>query len=391
MGKLSNAQIKTIVNSAYAQMTGQDDLTQLDLSAFVDGGSNSIADNREKFTGALLGVITKNIYTDTAYRSEYKDDFYVDSEEFGAITQMIHVEIPNVIDDSAWKDFTSGVTTVGQYTVYLPVVDNKLYNKSSSWALPISITGEQWDTAMHNASELATFVNYIFMCVDNKIVQHMEDMNDENRNNFIGEKILYSATEGATGVHKVDLIAEYVAENGIATAFSREDALNSKEFLAFASSKIDEFVGYFRKQTALFNTEGKVRFTPNERLVCQILQRFESRMKSVAYANTYNEEYIKLPLHRTVSWWQSAGDLSFDDVSALNVKTSTGTLNTDGIVGLLCDKWAILHTIRKNRVGSQHFDIENITHYEYQHRDSYMNNLTMNAVVFVMNDYTPTT
>ena len=49
----------------------------------------------------------------------------------------------------------------------------------------------------------------------------------------------------------------------------------------------------------------------------------------------------------------------------------------------------IAHTIISNRVGSQHFNIENLTHYEYQHRDKYMNNLTLNAIVFVMNDYTP--
>lgn len=387
MATLKNEQIRTIVNTAYNEMTGITDIqAPLDLSAFCDNGSNAITDDREKFTKALLGVLTRTIYTDSSYRSEYKDVFYEDSEKFGAIVQMIHAEMPDVIEDSAWKDFTSGVTTVGQYTVYLPVVDNKLYNKSTSWALPLTISGEQMDTAFRNETELRSFINYLFMCLDNKIAEHMENMNDENRNNFIAEKILYAQNPEAKGVHVFDLVKEYALEKGLTTA-TRNAMLNDREFLAWSSAKISEFTRYFKKQTSLFNTEQKVRFTPSDRLVCQILGRFETKMTSIGYADTRHEEYIKLPLHETTPWWQASGDLSFDDISALHIKTSTGTVNTSGVVGLLCDKWAILHTIRKNRVASEYFDIENLTHYEYQHRDSYMNNLTMNAIVFVMNDY----
>ena len=389
MAKLSNAQIKDLVNTAYKQFTGKEDIaTPLDLTAFCDMGAESIGDNRERFTNALIGVITKNWFLDTSYRSQYNDIFYEDNERFGAIIQAISVEAPEAKDNEAWKDFESGVSKVGQYTVYLPIVSTKYYTKSSSWAIPITISWEQWDTAFHNETELTSFVNYVFMVVDNALVQHMEDMNDENRNNFISEKIAYSKNPDAKGVHVVDLVAEYVKEKGITQTYTRLKALNDREFLSFASAKMSEYIGYFRKQTALFNTEQKVRFTPEERLACQILSLFESKMASVGYANTFHDEFIKLPNHQSVSWWQSAGDLSFDDVSRINIKNGNTTTEASGIVGLLCDKWAIVHTIRSNRVGSQNFGIENITHYEYQHRDSYINNLTMNAVVFTMNDHT---
>lgn len=391
MAKLTNNQITSLVNTAYKEFTGNTDITgDLDLTSFTDNGSNTIpSGDREKFTGALLGVISRTIFTDTSYQSEYKDIFYEDSERFGAITQMIHAEINDVIDNSAWKDFESGTTTIGQYTVYIPSIDNKIFSKSTSWALPIDITGEQWDTAFHNESELSSFVSYLFMMVENKMMAHREELNDLNRNNFISEKIIYSKKPEAKGVHVVDLVAEYVADKGITTATSSESLLNDREFLSFASAKMGEYLGYFRKQTSLFNTEQKVRFTPTDRLVCQILEKFENKMSNIGYANTFHEEYIKLPNHQSVPWWQAPGDLSFTDVSSLHVTTESGTTETSGIVGLICDKWAILHTIRSERVASHYFPIEDITHYEYQNRDSYMNNLTMNAIVFVMNDYTP--
>ena len=387
--KLSNTQIKALVNASYGQMTGSSDIAELDLSAFCDNGTNDLTGERERFTGALIGVCTKNWYTDTSYRSEYFDAFYEDNERFGAIMQTIHAKVPDVIDNSAWKDFVSGTTTVGQYTVYLPIVSTKYYTKSTSWALPITISWEQWDTAFRNESELSSFVQYVMMMVDNALIQHMEDMNANNRNNFIAEKILASKNVAVKGTHVVDLVAEYVKEKGITVATSRNSLLNDREFLVFSSSLMNKYIYYMRKQTALFNTEGLVRFTPEDRMVCQILTDFETRMSTIGYANTFHDEYIKLPFHQSVPWWQNGGNLSFDDVSSIHVKTENGSTDTSGIVGLLCDKWAIIHTIRSNRVGSQNFNIENLTHYEYQHRDSYMNDLTMNAVVFVMNDYTP--
>ena len=53
MGKLTNTQIKTLVNTAYNQFTGQTATTdELDLTAFTDNGENVIGENdREKFTG----------------------------------------------------------------------------------------------------------------------------------------------------------------------------------------------------------------------------------------------------------------------------------------------------------------------------------------------------
>ena len=83
MPKYSPSQIKDIVNTAYNQMTGKTEVTEpLDLTAFTDKGSISLADNRDAFTGALISVCTRNWFTDTSYRSEYNDIFYEDFQQF---------------------------------------------------------------------------------------------------------------------------------------------------------------------------------------------------------------------------------------------------------------------------------------------------------------------
>lgn len=390
MATLTNTQINSLVNQAYSQFTGQTGNTVIDLSAFDSGESENFAVARSKFTQALLAVCTKNWFTDTSYRGLYNDPFFEDSSRFGAITQMISATVPEVKDNSAWGTFTSGTTKVGQYTVYLPVVDTRYYAKSESWALPITITGDQWDTAFRSETELNEFVAYIFMVVDNAIVQHLEDLNNSNRNHFIAEKFAYAESEGAKGVHIVNLVELYCKETG-KTTLTASDFLADADGLRSAIKNIGLYEGFMRKQTALFNTEGKVRFVPKEREVVQLLGAFVKTLNSVALSNTFNADMLKLPLYSEVSAWQSMANLTFDELSTINVKLdSSKTINKKGIVGLMCDKWAIIHTIKSDRVASQHFNIENLTLYEYQHRDQYINNLTMNAIVFTVEDYTAT-
>lgn len=392
--KLTTTQIDTLVNAAYAQATGSADLsTPLDLSAFSDVGNGDPTLLREKFTGSLMGQLIKNWYGDTSYRSEYVDDFYEDAETFGAIMQFIDVEIPHAQQNSAWKDFVSGVTTVGTYTVYLPVVTSKFFTRQEAWSIPLTITGEQWNQAFKDAAGLASFVNFVWLCVDNAMIQHLEDMNSANRNNWLAEK-LQATADGVSGIHSVDLVAAYVADRGITTAFSAIDFLTTEDSLLYMAEQFDLYASYMLKQTELFNTEGKVKFVPRDRLVCQVNSSIAKRLDVFARSGVYHADMTSLPRYRDVAAWESMESLDIADLTGINVTVTkadgtTATVSQSYIVGFIADKWCIMHTVVQNRVASHRFDIEDVTHYEMQHLDRYMNNLGQNGVVFVLNDFTP--
>ena len=386
--KLTTADISSIVNSAYAQFTGDSGAVLTDIRNLVDEGTSDIAALRSKFTGALLAQVAKNFYTQTSAESEYDDPFYQDSEEFSAICQMISATVPEAMANPAWQDFVSGTSTVGQYTLYLPVVKTSYFTKQEAWSIPLSISGEQWNQAFRDNEGLNEFVQFLHLVMGNAILAHREHMNEMNRNNYIAEKLNAEADQTVDGIHAVDLIALYASEFALSTAFTVEDALASDTFKTFAMSKIGEYADYMKKQTSLFSVDETVRFVPTERLVCQMLSAFDKKL-AVTQAGIYHNDLIKMPGYRTVASWQGLGDLTFDDLSAINVKVAGGTVAQDGIVCLLVDKWAILHTIKKQRVAAQHFEIEDITHYSYQFVDQYMNNLSMPGIVFYMSDYTP--
>lgn len=391
MATLNNNQIASVINSAYTQMTGADTLTTLNLKDFVDTG-NAKADiigSTENFTKALINVLIRNWFSDTSYRSEYNDPFYEDSEAFGAIIQFIDVTVPQVKESRAWTNYTSGETTVGQYTVFLPIVETQLFGKSVSWELPIAITDNQWNTAFDSEDKLRGFVDFIWLCMDNALLQHLEDCSAMNRNNFMAEKLAYQSAHEGVGMHAVNLVKAYCDKNDIAE-MTVEQFRNNKECLIFASQQMMLIKNYMKKQTSMFNTSDKVRFTPEDRIVVEILSDFESDIVYNAMSSTFHDELIDMPLHRSVPAWQSMNDLSFNGVSSIDINNgSDGTnIKQSGIVGLIVDKWAIIHTFIDTYLASQRMDLNRLTLYAYQYTDRYINNLTMNGCVLYLEDVT---
>ena len=396
---INNNQAAEVIKAAFKQATGSTALDTLDLEGIIDAGkSGEFTPEKEPFTKALISVLTKNWFTDSSYRSQYKDPFYEDAERFGAIIQAISIEVPEVTESHAWKDFspvvdpsTGDVTyaTAGIYNVYVPVGDTKYYTKSISWELPIAITNEQWDVAFDNTSEALSFVSYVLMCVDNAIVIHLENMNNASRNDFIAEKVNYATTQGATGVHVINLVEEYQKSQAEPADMTAEAYLNSTDALLNGIEVLMNHIDLLRKPTRIYNTEQKLRFTPDERLVVQVLSQYENRLNVVGRSNIYHDELVALPGHEKIPYWQAPGLVNaFADVANINVKTASGdSVDVDGVVAFVADKWSILHTIRNKRVASTYFDPEDLTQYYNQFRDQYMNNLTMNAIVFVVQDY----
>lgn len=400
---LNNNACYTLINAAYSQIVGDAAIATEDLSDFVETGvaySSLIANNawKDQFTKALLAQCVKNFYLDTEYRAAYKSPFFKDSRRFGAITQMISCEVGDVQESHAWQQFVSGTSTVGVYTLYLPSVSAKTVGHSASFELPIAITDEQWDTAFKNEDELAKFVSFIMMTVKNKIEVFLEGCEEMNRNNFIGEKIAYASGVNPSGVHVIDLVALYRAETGDTTITTAAEFMSDDKCMRFAAETIDKYSLYLQRMSTLFNIDGAEKFCPKDRLVCQILQHFYSRMKSVSYSDAFNYDFVKLPDFEAVPYWQgfgvagSTGAIDFDEVSAIKVKTASGdTVSQSGIVGFLCDEFGVITTLLSQRVAVTRHDPEALTQYYYQFRRQNVNILSQNALVFVLNDVTEET
>lgn len=394
-----------IVNAAYKQAVGTSAVDTVDLSDFCDSGVayGSLTVARDKFFKALLDQVV-NFYTDTTYE-DYNDVYYVESRRFANLIQMINVQPGDVQESHAWRDFAPNTSTnpvtyakVGTYDVKPPVVDTTYYQKTVSWELPIAITGQQLDDAFKSAEELRGFVDYIYLCVDNKLKIHRENLNATNRNNAMGWKI-YSASQGTPGIHKINLLDKYNTERGksidtIAEFMADADALR------YAGSQILLYSQYFKKPSTLFNTKGLVKFCPADRMVLEVNSMFENSINEVALSNTFHDELASMNgasgIHVSTPAWQGWGVNSveasttaaaFDQVTKIDVTLDNDqTVTQSGIVAFLADKLGVAHAIRNERIATYYAEPEDLQLFFYQNRDQYLTNLAQNMLVFTLEE-----
>lgn len=386
-----NTDIHSFLQDATNQILGADARDTLTLTDIVDIGKTWEFSQKEQWVKELSGMFIKDMYTDRAYKDKRNDVFFEDAARFGAVVRIINMEMPDLIENRSWTQVTSGVTTIGSNTVYLPIVNQQLFGATDSWGVSIAYTGNQLDAAFENEAGLLEFESYVKLMAKNAIEVHRATMNSVNRNNYIGEKIHAGNTSGKVNV--VNLVEEYQRDHGntnmtVAQFFASADALR------YSVKTFKKYKDLLHDMSTLFTMDStsKGKFVPEDRFVFQVLSDFEGRLDSEVYSTTYHDEFVKLPLYRNVNAWQALRGLTtlrFEDLSAIDIVTANGdTVSQNGIVAMMVDKWAIMHTMVQNRVGYQRDDIKNISMYDYQFTDRYMNNLLLPGIIFTIQNYT---
>lgn len=382
------------LNEAVEQKVGETPLAELSYKDIVAKVQTQA--QKEEWVKALTGRIITTKYLVSEYAKKVNDIFYEDSEMFGAVTQVIDMEMPEAIANRSWINVTSGETVIGCNTIYLPIVDEKLYAGMVGWEIPVTITGNQMNMAFRSESGLRQFNNYVELVAQNAINYRKQIMSGINRNNYIANKLLASRSQGTSRKHKVNLIEEYCIYHGV-NSMTVQQFFSSSDALRFSAKTFKKYAGLLTDMSVLFTTkeESTGKFIPKNRFVFQVLEDFSGMMDAEVYSTTFHDQFVKLPLFREVASWQAltttTAATSFDALSSLDIQlddASQTVINQSGVVAVMLDKWAVMHTTIENRVGVQHDDIKNITLYAHQFTDRFINNLTLNGIVFTVEDYT---
>lgn len=406
-----NSAAETFLNAAADQAKGKSVIATQQYEELIHEAGDWTPGQKEQFLSTLSAKYVDTIYTDTEWTDKFGDLYYVDSEQFGSIVQIINTEMPEVRANRAWDSITSGTTTIGENFVYLPVVKEQLTGGTSSWAIPFALTGTQMNTAFESAGGLRRFENYVTMSAENAGRYHIARMSAANRNNYILEKISAGNVTGKINV--VNLVEEYCKMTGTASMLAKDFRNNSNGCLRHVARIFKKYKALLCDDiTTLFtmDTTSNGKFIPDSRFTFSVLSDFAALLEAELYSQTYHENFVKLKGYREVPSWQGLrsstttvdfADLSRIDASRTNVTTGdtytvvdtntftgyTGSTDTTGIVGLMCDRWAIMHTIVRHRTGVQRDDIKDITLFEHQYTDRYINNLMLPGIVFIIADY----
>lgn len=373
-------QLHTIVNAVTKEILGETAIVNEDLSNIVDTGKLIIDSENglDNYVRKLVNHIGKVVFVNRAYAGGVPS-VVMDSWEFGSILEKIGTIIPEAEENDSWK--LKDGETYSQDVFHQPKVEAKFFNSKTTFEVPMSFTERQVKESFSSAEQLNGFVSMIVTSIENSMTVKLDALIMRTINNMTAETML-----GGDSPRAVNLLALYNAQ--AQTPLTSAKALTSNDFVRFATYQIALISDRMSKISTLFNSEKKPRFTPSDMLRTVLLSDFSKSSEILMSATTENPDRVKLPSHDSVPYWQGSGEnYSFDDVSMIDVKTSSGKMfKQSGIIGVMFDRDAVGVTNLDRRVTTNYNAKAEFFNNYYKMDAGYYNDLAENFVVFYIKD-----
>ena len=374
-------QIYQFVNEAAKAVAGEITLPTEDLTNIVDvGRSIQNAQGVDAFYKALVNRIGKMYFVDRKYTGLLLN-LFKDSWQFGSIVGKVQVDDMEVQENSTWEIINGA--SYDPFVVNLPVVSSKFYNKMATFELDITTPTKQIEQSFVSVDEMNRFLSMVQTMVYNSMEARIEACAFAALDNLI------AATIDANGASVVHLLSTYNTTAG--TSLTAATALLNRDFLQWSAKIMGLYKKRLAARTVIYNLGGKRRFTPADRLHFIALADYAESVKNVAYGNTYNEEFVKLPYYDEIPYWQAPGtsfawaDVSKIDVTAFVDDAGTAKAVSKGdIIAVMFDEDAVGILQPRKRVTTQ-YNAKNETYNDFHKWESrYFCDFNENAVAFVL-------
>lgn len=347
---------------------------------------------------SLVNRIVKTIFAVRRYEPQSRG-ILRDEDEFGAFKQKVHYHLANAVDNPAFKipqeDADTHVLTYEQSSPYdvstTLEVTALIFGGQGTWSIEIVRPSEQIKTAFLNAAEMASFIDGIYVYIENSLsleIERVEAMADNTG-------IAYTWQRGKSR----NLLTEYNATLAAgATPLTVSGALSSPAFLRFAGLQIRNTLKFMRRMTTLFNAGGLPKFTPDDRVVVEMLTDFVSATATNMESDTYHRELVELPGYREIEFWQSPGaNFDFADTSKISIANDAmildpedtedvGEVTQGGIIAFIKDIDAVAANFGYQRAWEHYNERDDVYVHGEQARKGYAVDPNENMVVFYIAD-----
>lgn len=348
-------QIYTIINDAVEDALGKNNsISQLDTTDFVSLGKSLNALNLlEGWFGALTNRIAKTVYFARTYepstRSVLRDEM-----EYGAFIQKVYYDMPTAVENATWEipNGDGDYVQASPYDVETTInVSAKIFGGKGTWSIEIVRPIEQIKTAFLGASEMMSFIDGIYVTIENAFKLEEERLTALAVNTSMAMSIKKGNAR--------NLLDEYNTLHPTNTLTVAE-CLENADFLKYASKEINRTIDNMGKMSTAFNAVGYATFTNKDNLVVEMLSEFASASDMYLQADTFHNELTKLPNYEKIPFWQSSGKaFAFADCSKINiendglkdstVESDTGVVEQGGIICFLHDIENVMATFGNKR------------------------------------------
>lgn len=377
-------QIYQIMNTVTGEILGESVVVNEDLSNIVDVGTAIFnASAIDNYVKSLVNHIGKVIFVNRPYSGNVPS-VLMDGWEYGSVLEKIHAELPDATENESWE-LTDG-TSYDPNVFYKPIVSAKFFNKRVTFEIPMSFTERQVKESFSNAEQLNGFLSMLYNAVDKSMTVKVDALVMRTINNMIGETLAADFAggdyDGGSGVKAVNLL--YLYNHRYGTTLTAANAITEPEFIRFASYEMGVYMSRMSKISTLFNIGGKDRFTPSDMLHVVMLADFKKAANVFLQSDVFHDSFTELPNADVVPYWQGSGTgYDFDDISALNIKTASGsTVEISGILGVMFDRDALGVTNLDRRVTTNYNPKAEFYNNWYKFDAGYFNDTNENFVVF---------
>ena len=382
-------QIATILNTVInPEQIGETAVVNEDLSNIVDVGkaltaSGTFGENFDNFTKALIDQVGKVVFVDRVYTAQ-GPNLLRDSWEYGSVLQKVRCDLPDADDNKTWSlaDLANG-STVDPFVITKPTVKAKYFNSKTTFEVPITLAEEQVKEAFKSPTDMNRFMSMIENRVLMKRALCTEAMSKRTLNNLIAQKIHAKS-------NVVNLLKDY--NTAYTKTLTAATCLSDQDFLKYCAKTIMMYKKYIGEASMLYNNDGYVTFTPEDRLEFTVLSEFSKDLQVYMYADTYNKEFVQLDGYSEVAYWQGSGtNNAFNEISKIDVKALTAdgtefTVSQTGVVAVMYDRDAAAICNENARVTSIYNPKAEYWNYFYKYDCAYMNDTAENCIVFIIDD-----
>lgn len=382
-------QIADIVNQTTLEITGKEDLASSDLNKVVEIGSEIIDNDKtlDHYTQSLIDRIGKVVFVNRPYTGG-TPSVMMDSWEYGAILEKIQYEgLPEAEENDSWN--LQDGQSYDPNVFHKPTVSAKFYSDRRTFDIEMSFARRQIKTAFTSGAQIQAFFAMIETAISNGMTVKMDSLVQFTLANAIATVYNNKLTNP---IQYYDLVGAYRTATGDSTV-TPENAMVKPEFTRWASMTIKRVLARMRRLNTLFNTGGKYRHTPKDRLHLILHSDFTAAAEAYLYGDTYHNEFIKLPQAEEVPFWQGSGtSFSWADTSKIIV-TPTGSdspVTVHNIVGIAFDREALGVSNLDRRVTTNWNPKAEFTNNWYKFDAGYFNDFNENIVVFTLGEPTGT-
>ena len=382
-------QIATILNTVInPEQIGETAVVNEDLSNIVDVGkaltaAGTFGENFDNFTKALIDQVGKVVFVDRVYTAQ-GPNLLRDSWEYGSVLQKVRCDLPDADDNKTWSlaDLANG-STVDPFVITKPTVKAKYFNSKTTFEVPITLAEEQVKEAFKSPTDMNRFMSMIENRVLMKRALCTEAMSKRTLNNLIAQKIHAKS-------NVVNLLKDY--NTTYTKTLTAATCLSDPDFLKYCAKTIMMYKKYIAEASMLYNNDGYVTFTPEDRLEFTVLSEFSKDLQVYMYADTYNKEFVQLDGYSEVAYWQGSGtNNAFNEISKIDVKALTAdgtefTVSQTGVVAVMYDRDAAAICNENARVTSIYNPKAEYWNYFYKYDCAYMNDTAENCIVFIISD-----